>query len=612
MRFITAIPVNYDVSQAFIVLLVALLTVYMGFRCIKRISLITLGTFVLQLCILTAGVLTVLNKVLSVPLFEIALIVVGVVLPAIFLVFDYQDMKKRIRKANSDVPLIEKLEKQSNKSWRYEEYIEKPDEWKAEIQAGAIVSTLDMTDRHLKTNVTQQLSNVHQLIEGESYAQALETYSILSGLLSDNPLISYNTAWLYQKNERYEDAIKYYKKALYLIGEEPGDKGKKKNGVIEDVEVIRSTVHFGYGLCLYALKKYELAINQFNQVLKEQKELKEAEVNIARCYIAIGVLEEAQKHIKEALKNKEDNKLRYLLARLCFEKNEEMECLYQLETIVAQDSEFTEAWALLGKIYRKRGDWKNAQVSYKKLTQLTPQDADAYYRLGIAQREDGKTDEALSNFKFATDLMPEHSRAFYSLASIYDAEGKTEKAIECLNKSLAGNEKLEMTYNLLAEVYIANDKINESINVYEGSIREHPESYLLHYNLGITLMMMKRYEEAVRAFKRAHKLTQDDPSLYYNWASAVIGLKNYSEAARLYKEGLKIKSDDDEILFGLARVSALQGDVEATLGFLGRAFEINPDLRLRAKASHDFAAYRTLPEFMALTKLPMREERKNA
>ncbi len=612
MRLINAIPINYDVSQAFIVAMVAVLTLYMGFRLIRRISLLTVGAFALQLCILTVGVLTVINKVLSVPLFELALILFGVLIPLIFLVYDYADMKKRIKKANSDVPLIEKLAKQSNKSWRYEEYIEKPDEWKKEIQAGAIVATLELSDKHLKTNVTQQLAAVHQLIDREAYPQAMEVYVILAGLLSENPLINYNTAWLYQKNERFEEAIKHYKKILYLIGEEPGEKGKKKNKATDEVESLRSMVYYGYALCLYALKKYEMAINQFTRVLKEYPDLKEAEVNIARCYIAIGDLNEAKNHIKNALQTREDNQLRYLLAKLCFEQNEEMECKYQLETLVAQDSEFTEAWILLGKLYRKSGDWKNTQNAYKKLTQLMPQEADYYYRLGVALREEGKTEEALSNFRFATELMPEHSRAFYSMASIYDAEGKTEKAIEALNKSLAGNEKLEMTYNLLAEIYVSNDRINEAINVYENSVREHTESYLLHYNLGISLMMMKRYEEAVRVFKRAGKLTQDDPSLYYNWASAVIGLKNYSEAARLYKEGLKWKSDDDEILFGLARVSALQGDVEATLGFLTRAFEINPDLRLRAKASYDFSAFRTLPEFMELTKLPLREERKHA
>lgn len=612
MRLINAIPVNYDVSQAFIVVLVAVLTIYMGFRLVRRLSLWTVLAFVLQLCILTVGVLTVLNKVLSVPLYEIVLILVGVLVPAFFLIYDYVDMKKRIRKANSDVPLVEKLEKQNHKSWRYEEYIESPDEWKQEIKAGTIVSTLDLADKTLKNNLTHQLTAVQQLIDQEAYSQAMDVYAIISGILSENPLINYNTAWLYQKNGRYEEAINYYKKALSLVGDEPAAKGKKKSKTGDDGDMLRPMANYGYAMCLYALGKYEMAINQFMKVLKEGQAIKEAEVNIARCYMAIGDLSEAKNHIKSALQAKEDIKLRFLLAKLCFEQKEEMECKYQLETIVDQDSEFTEAWVLLGQLYRKTKDWKNTQTVYKKLTQLAPQEADYYYRLGVAQREEGKTEEALSNFRFATELMPEHSRAFYSMASIYDAEGKTEKAIEALNKSLEGNEKLEMTYNLLAEIYVTNDRVNEAITVYENSIREHPESYLLHYNLGVSLMMMKRYEEAVRIFKRASKLTNDDPALYYNWASALIGLKNYSEAARLYKEGLKYKSDDDEILFGLARVSALQGDVEATLGFLSRAFEINPDLRLRAKASHDFSAFRTLPEFMELTKLPMREERKHA
>ncbi len=612
MKWIESIPVKYDISLAFIVLIIAILTVYMGIRCIRRVNIPTVITFVVQLCLLTTGVLTVLNRVVVIPPYEIAMILFGVLLPAFFLFFDYIKMKKRIKQANSDVPLIERMEKQSNKGWRYEDYIDQPIEWKAEIQAGIIVNNLNLTDKHLKTNVTQQLSVVHKLINTQAYKQALDIYTILSGILSESPLIAYNTAWLSHKNQLFEEAVKFYKKVLSLIGEEPKSKSQKKNGTTEEIEDIRAGTHFGYGLSLYAMKKYELAVNQFDLAKKAVGELREADINIARCYMAVGNLDEAQKHIKTALKSKEDNKLRYLLARLCFEKNEEMECKYQLETIVASDAEFTEAWALLGKLYRKNEDWKNVQVAYKKLIQLTPQDADSYYRLGVAQRQEEKTEDALASFKFTTELMPDHSRALYSMASIFDAQGKTDKAVDYLNKSLEGNEKLEMAYNLLAEIYISSDKVKEAIHVYEESTREHPESYVVHYNLGVALMMMKRYEEAVRVYKRAQKLTNDDPALYYNWASAVIGLKEYSEAAKLYKEGLKIKPDDDEILFGLARVSALSGDVEATMGFLSRAFEINPDLRLRAKASHDFSAYRTYPEFMEITKLPVREERKNA
>ncbi len=611
MIFLKAIPIDYNVSLAFIVLLMLFLTIYMAIRCFRRFNVYTVISFVIQLCMLTTGILTVFNKVISVPVYELFLILFGILLPGGFLIFDYIGMKTKIKKSNSDVPLIEKIEKQSNVGWRYDEYIENLDEWKSEISAGSIAGTLELTDKHLKNNVTQQLSVVHKLIDNGEYKQALEIYSILSELLSSNAPIMYNTAWLNYKNGQYEEAIKCYKKAIYIIGDDVPLKQKNKKQS-EEMALLRPTLHFGYGLSLYSLQKYVLAINQFNLVLKDIGGLREADINIAKCYIALGELAESQKHIRIALKAKEDNKLRYLLARLCFEKNEEMECKHQLETIVSNDSEFTEAWSLLGKLYRQRSDWPNALVAYKKLTSLTPQDADAYYRLGIAQRHEGKIEESLSSFKFTVELMPEHSRAHYSLASIYDAEGKTDKAIECLKESLRGNERLEMAYNLLAEIYISVDKIYEAIMVYEEAAREHPESYLIHFNLGVSFMMMKRYEEAVRVFKNAHKLTSDDPALYYNWASAVISLKNYSEAARLYKEGLKLKEDDDEILFGLARVSALSGDVDATIGFLVRAFEINPGLRLRAKSSHDFAAFRTHPEFMEITRLPMKEDRKNA
>lgn len=604
-------PANFNVSLAFIVLLVAALSVYMGIRCVRRVSFVTVGFFLIQMCMLASGVLAVTNRVMTIPLYELMLIVPGVIVPAVFLITDYLKMKKRIKIANADVPLIEKLEKPSTREWSYEDYIEVSEEWKSEVPAADVVKHLAVEDKNLKTNITRQLTKVHELIEGKEYKRALDNYIILSEILSGNPFIAYNTGWLYYKNKLYDDAAEYYREALTLIGERPDGKGKKVKNE-EAVSFLRPMIYFGYGLCLYAKNMYEMAANQFALAQNCMGELWESEINIARCHIAVGELDKAQEHINTALKTRDDNKLRFILAKICYEKNQEMECKFHLETIVSKDPEFTEAWVLLGELYRKCEDWNSAQNAYKNLIRLVPDNAEYYYLLGIVQRELGKTEEALSSLKYATGLMPGHSRALYSMASIYDAQGKTENAIECLFNSLNGNEKLEMAYNLLAEIYIANDRINEAIHVYEKAARLHTHSYIVHYNLGITLMMMRRYDEAIDAFKKAHKITSDDPPLYYNWASAAIGLKNYSEAARLFKEGLKFRPDDDEILYGLARVSALSGDVDATMAFLKQAIEINPNLKLRAKSSHDFAAYRTYPEFMEITRLPLREDRKNA
>ena len=620
MNLFAEIPGNYNVMLAFLDLLVLLLTGYMATRLLKRITVFTASALLFQLCIFTAGALAFANRVILVPIFEIALIIFGIVIPSFFLLHDYRSMKLRIRKSSSDAPLIEKLEKEDKRVWRYRDFINEAEDWKAEIQTGIISANLLITDKSLKSNIMHEIHAAHKLIDNGNPGRALDIYRILSGIISDNPYVAYNAAWLMRKNGLYAESLKYHKKALGLLGdvEESEDDetaaGKEARSVkpAQGIEAVRAILHFGSGMCCYALKKYELAVQHFNLAKNNADDLREADINIAKSFVALGNLEEAEKHIRTALDEREDAILRFLMARICFENSQDMECKYHLEKIVENNSDFTEAWEMLGKVYRKTGDWKGASGVYKKLTQIEPQDADYYYRLGVSLRQEGNTDDALSNFKLAQEINPGHSHALYSTASILDAQGKFDKAIECLNQSFKGDEKLEMAYNLLAEIYISLDRVYDAVHVYEEASIEHSDSYVIQYNLGVTLMMVKRYEEAVRSFKRAQKLTNDDPALYYNWASAAISLKSYSEAAKLYKEGLKFKPDDDEILFGLARVSSISGDLEATIAFLSRAFDINPSLRFRAKASHDFASLRTLPEFIEITKLPEREERMHA
>ena len=620
MNLFAEIPGNYNIMLAFLDILVLFLTCYMATRLFKRMTFFTAAALLFQLCIFTAGALAFMNRVILVPIFEIAVILLGIVIPSIFLLHDYHSMKLRIRKSSSDVPLIEKLQKEDKRAWKYQDFINEAEDWKAEIQAGIISANLSVADKHFKSNIMHEIHAAHKLIDNGNLTRALDVYRILSGIITDNPFIVYNAAWLMRKNGLYAESLKYHKKALSILGEaeESGDDevaaGEEihRNKPVQEIGAVQAILHFGCGMCCYALKKYELAVQEFNLAKKSSSDLREADINIAKSFVALGNLGEAEKHIRAALEEREDAILRFLLARICFENSQDMECKYNLEKILETNIDFTEAWEMLGKVYRKTGDWKGASNVYKKLTQMEPQDADYYYRLGVSLRQEGNTDEALSNFRLAQEINPSHSRALYSMASILDAQGKFDKAVECLNQSFKGDEKLEMAYNLLAEIHISLDRVYDAVHVYEEASIVHADSYVIHYNLGVTLMMVKRYEEAVRSFKRAQKLTSDDPALYYNWASAAISLKSYTEAAKLYKEGLKFKPDDDEILFGLARVSAISGDSEATIAFLSRAFDINPGLRLRAKASHDFASLKTLPEFMEITKLPEREERMHA
>ena len=70
---------GYNVLLAFMNILILLLTAYMGLRFIRRTTILTAAVFMFQLCILTAGVLAFINKTFLVPVFEMALILLGIV-----------------------------------------------------------------------------------------------------------------------------------------------------------------------------------------------------------------------------------------------------------------------------------------------------------------------------------------------------------------------------------------------------------------------------------------------------------------------------------------------------------------------------------------------------
>jgi len=617
MNFYAKIPGDYNVMLAFTDILILLMAAYMGIRFVRRMTVATAAVFMLQLCMLTAGILAFINRTILVPFFEIGLILLGVVFPAVFVLHDYLSMKRRIKENGMDSPLIQVLERDESPE-KYGDFVSAAIDWGEEASTGMISAALSIKEKPFRKQFMDQIHATHKLIGLGKLQEALERYRILAEIACDNPCIAYNTAWLLKKQGQYEESLQWYRKALDLLaGKKAGETGESGEGrhaekPAWDMNKLLAMAHFGCGLCCYALKKYELAIVHFDKATAHAPELREAVVNNAKAYLALENLDEAEKYIRKALEDKDDVRLRYLLAWICYEKSRDMECKYHLERIVENDGNFRDAWDLLGKVCRKTGDWKGAETAYRKLAQIQPLDAETYYRLGVALRQEEKTEEALSNFKMAADINPKHSRALYSMASILDAQGKSDKAIEYLLKSLDGDEKLEMAYNLLAEIYISKDRLYDAVHAYEEAAAEHPDSYIIHYNLGVTLMMVKHYEEAIRVFKRAQKLTSDDPALYYNWASAAISLKNYSEAARLYKEGLRIKPDDDEFLYGLARISALSGDVDAAIAFLTRAIEMNPALKLRAKASHDFASLRTVKAFREITELPLKEERLRA
>ena len=80
-----------------------------------------------------------------------------------------------------------------------------------------------------------------------------------------------------------------------------------------------------------------------------------------------------------------------------------------------------------------------AAKAYRKMLELSPNDASVYNELGLCLQYDGKEDEAVAALKKATALDPRLQRAWLSLGFVLKSQGKDKPARAALEKAVALN-----------------------------------------------------------------------------------------------------------------------------------------------------------------------------
>jgi len=88
--------------------------------------------------------------------------------------------------------------------------------------------------------------------------------------------------------------------------------------------------------------------------------------------------------------------------------------------LTARYPQMTGAWANLGRIHMKAGEWKQAQHALQQAINLNPGHASAYNYLGVVLRNLGQFSEAEQAYKNAISADPTYALAWLNLGILYD------------------------------------------------------------------------------------------------------------------------------------------------------------------------------------------------
>ncbi len=88
--------------------------------------------------------------------------------------------------------------------------------------------------------------------------------------------------------------------------------------------------------------------------------------------------------------------------------------------LIARYPQMTGAWANLGLIHMKAGEWKKSQHSLQQAINLNPNHAPAYNCLGVVYRNLGQFRESEQAYKKAIDIDPGYAIVWLNLGILYD------------------------------------------------------------------------------------------------------------------------------------------------------------------------------------------------
>lgn len=231
-----------------------------------------------------------------------------------------------------------------------------------------------------------------------------------------------------------------------------------------------------------------------------------------------------------------------------------------------------------GMDLHRKGRFKEAEASYRKVLGAAPTHVGALRLLAILSHECGKSEEAETLLRRVVSIDPNFALAHRNLANIVSLLGKEGEAAY----HYAEASRLDPTDKdaMLEEARIASDiggDFKRALELYDRALRIDPKDPLLHRGRGKVLAELGRFDEAIPAMAEAARLAPKDAIVHYHRATILAKAGDKPGAAESFKRATELAPNDADIWLSFADVMRDMKQPQAAVDMLTRAIELNPD-----------------------------------
>jgi tetratricopeptide (TPR) repeat protein/2-polyprenyl-3-methyl-5-hydroxy-6-metoxy-1,4-benzoquinol methylase len=305
-----------------------------------------------------------------------------------------------------------------------------------------------------------------------------------------------------------------------------------------DARHVASLHHLG--IIALQRRQPQAAIDPIGRALAVDGGIPDCHYNMAFALQALGRMEEAVRHYREAVRLKPD---------------------------------YTDAHTNLGNVLKQLGRIGDAAASYERVVALAPS-AEAHYNLANTLVELRRLDDAVSHFQRALALKPDLVWAYNNLANALVTQGRLDDALPHFQRAVELDPALAEARVNVGTTLLAQGKLDAAAAQLERAVGINANFADAHANLGNVRLAQGRLTEAALCFHRALALKPDIVEAQNNLGIVLTAQGDVETAIRCYESALTRKPDFVDAYNNLARAFWATGQVDNALGVVRRALAI--------------------------------------
>jgi tetratricopeptide (TPR) repeat protein len=361
--------------------------------------------------------------------------------------------------------------------------------------------------------------------------KAIEVLERLDQIFPDTPLIKYQLARAYLKNNNTNQAKMALDRAILI------------NPNYDDASVLLAGINVTTG-------HSDMVIEPMTRLLKRRPDLRSAALLLAAAYGALDRFDDAAVVLQEQAK------------------------------LAPQDPQ---AQAALGLTFRQAKRNDEARQAFEKAAQLAPDNLALVDQLVDLDLLDKRFDAARQRIRRQFQKNPDAPAAHFFEGKILAAEGKWESAEAELQKTLQLDPNFSSAYDLLVQTYLAANKLPQAVSELQAALSKNPDNGSALMTLALIYERMQDYQKARDAYEKLLSINPDFVPALNNLAYLYIErLNDLNKAYDLARKAYDLQGQDASVADTLGWVLYKRGDYQQALATLQQSAEKaadNPEIQ---------------------------------